>query len=217
MDALTRISPETRAALVALSQGTCYFPGCRTPVLISLGGLREINVEIAHIGGSDPERPRYIAGLSNADRDSLGNVLLLCVPHRRIVDRDEKTYPAELLQTWLPAGNGLLKDLGGLTEARLEGLLTDAFRAAKEQISDALVRFEEIDKEAAQLLRHLIDGHDRYGVDPQIVAILTRVSRALGALEEPAARRTPRPERTNIGWRRPPLAQSSSASPFQPK
>jgi len=205
MDVLTRISPETRAALVALSQGTCYFPGCRTPILITLGGLREINVEIAHVGGSDHDGPRYVAGLSTAERDSLGNVLLLCVPHRRIVDRDEKTYPAELLQTWLPAGNGLLKDLGGLTEARLESLLTDAFWTAKEQISDALGRLEEVDKEAAQLLRHLIDGHyderNRYGVDPQIVTILTRVSRALDAVEEPEARRTPRPERANIGWR----------------
>lgn len=198
MDELTRISPATRAALVAVAQGSCYFPGCRTPILVSLGSQPEINIEIARIRGSDPSQPRYVAGST----DSFSNLLLLCVPHRRTVDRDPKAHPVELLESWVPSG--ALDELGPIGPARLSDLLTSAFWTAKEQVSDALLRLEKTDSDAAQLLRHLLDDQrNRYGVDPEIAAVLYRVARTLDNLvePEPAPRRAPRPERLNIGWR----------------
>jgi hypothetical protein len=206
MDELTRKSPATRAALVAVSQGSCYFPGCRTPILVSLGSQPEMNVEIAQIRGADPDGPRYVAGLSDEDRNSFRNLLLLCVPHRRIVDRDPRAHPVELLETWVPAGNDTLDDLGPMTAAGLEHLLTSAFWTAKEQVADALLLLEKTDSEAAQLLRHLLDGlydqRSRYGVDPEIVTILSRATRTLDRLvePEPEPRKSPRPSRFNVGW-----------------
>jgi hypothetical protein len=206
MDELTRTPPATRAALVAVAQGTCYFPGCRTPILVSLGSQPELNIEIAHVRGSDPDQPRYVAGLSDEDRNSFHNLLLLCVPHRRVVDRAPKAHPVELLESWVPAGNGALDDLGPLSMARFEQLLTSAFWTAKEQVTEALLRLEKTDPEAAQLLRHLMDGlydqRSRYGVDPEIVTILSRVTKTLDSLTEPepGPRRGPRAHRMNIGW-----------------
>ncbi|NMO54128.1 hypothetical protein HH310_23460 [Actinoplanes sp. TBRC 11911] len=200
MDELTRISPATRAALVAVAQGSCYFPGCRTPILVALGSQPEINIEFARIRSADPAQPRYVAGTS--DEDSFHNLLLLCVPHRRTVDRDATAHPVELLESWVPSG--ALDDLGPLSPARLADLLTSAFWTAKEQVADALLRLEKTDSDAAQLLRHLLDDQrSRYAVDPEIAAILHRVARALDQLvePEPAPRRSPRPERPNIGWR----------------
>jgi len=206
MDELTRISPAARAALVAVSQGFCYFPGCRKPILVSLGGRPEINIEIAHIRGADPDHPRYVAGLTAEDRDSAGNLLLLCVPHHRTVDREPKAHPPELLDSWLPSADDALDELGPMSPTRFEDLLRSAFWSAKEQINEALLRLEKTDTEAAQLLRHLLDGaydqRSRYGVDPEIVAILSRVTNALDRLVEPVPepRREPRPHRVNVGW-----------------
>ena len=206
MDELTRISSATRAALVAVSQGFCYFPGCRKPILVSLGGRPEINIEIARIRDADPDHPRYVAGLSDEDRDSPRNLLLLCVPHRRTIDREPKAHPAELLESWLPSAEEALIELGPVSTAGFEELLRSAFWSAKERINEALLRLEKTDSEAAQLLRHLLDGaydqRSRYGVDPEIVAILSRVTRTLDRLvePEPEPRRAPRQHRVNVGW-----------------
>ncbi|GIF18428.1 hypothetical protein BJ973_008613 [Actinoplanes tereljensis] len=176
MEELTQKSPEGRAALVTLSEGSCYFPGCRTPILVFLDGRLEFNVEITRSNGA---------------------LLLLCVPHRRIVDRDPTAHPAGLLRTWVPPA---IRELDDLDEDRLPELLAEAFSTAREQINEALLRFEKTEGEAARLLRHLVDGlHDersRYAADP----VLVRLARLLDTIE-PEARRAPRPERLNVGWR----------------
>ena len=203
MDGLTHMSAETQAALVSMAQGTCQFPGCRTPVLVFLGDGLEVNVEIAHIRGADPAGPRYVAGLAAAERDGFDNLLLVCVPHRKTIDRDEKAHPIELIETWRTRLGG--DDLPGLTEQRLDELLTTAFSAAREQVDEALTRFEKTDPEAAQLVRNVLtDLHrqrSRYGADPRLAAALTRMNRRLDTLDEAAAaKREPRPSRVNIGW-----------------
>ena len=206
MNELMRISPATRAALISVAHGSCYFPGCRTPILVSLGSQPEINIEIAHIRGTDPDQPRYVAGLRDDDRNSFHNLLLLCVPHRRTVDREPKAHPVELLESWTPAVNGALDELGPMRPSGLEDLLTSAFWTAKEQVNEALLRLDKTDSEAAQLLRHLLDGvydqRARYGVDPEIVTILSRVTHTLDRLvePEPELRKAPRPGRFNVGW-----------------
>nr|WP_296075712.1 hypothetical protein [uncultured Actinoplanes sp.] len=144
--------------------------------------------------------------MSDHDRDSCGNFLLLCVPHRRTVDRDPRAHPPGLLESWLPDARQALDELGPMSTDRFEGLLLSSFGAAKEQISEALLRLEKTDSEAAQLLRYLVDGlydqRSRYGVDPEIVSVLSRVTRTLDRLvePEPEPRRAPRPHRINVGW-----------------
>ena len=203
VDETQRMTPAARAALVALSQGSCDFPGCRTPVMVFLGAEPEVNVEPVRLRGTDPDGPRHTPGLTAEERDSFDNLLLLCVPHRKMIDRDEKAHPVELLQSWKPKPGGPLSSLRDLSERRLDALLTSAFAAAHEQIDEALTAFEKTDPAAAQLLRELTDTlHDqraRYGADPHLAGQLTRLNERLDVLlvEE----RPPRPPRVNIGWR----------------
>jgi hypothetical protein len=201
MDELPHVSPDTRAALVTLAEGTCRFPGCRVPVLVFLGDDLEVNVEIVRIRGADPRGPRYVAGTTAAQRDSFGNLLLLCVPHRKIVDRDEKAYPLDLIETWRTGPPG--DDLGPVTEERLDGLLTTAFATAREQVGDALLRLARTDADAARLLAGVVRGlhreRSRYGADPRLATALNRV---LDALPAPAPKAGPaRRDRINVGWR----------------
>jgi hypothetical protein len=198
MDEMRQLSPETRAALVALAQGSCQFPGCRTPILVFLGDDLEVNVEMVRIRDTDPAGPRYVAGTTPRQRDAFGNLLLLCVPHRRTLDRDEKAHPIELIETWRTR---LGDDLGPITEQRLDELLTTAFTVAKEQVDDALTRFATAEPDAARLLGGVMsDLHrqrGRYGADRRLAALLTQV---LNAVAGPP-RWAPRPERINVGWR----------------
>jgi hypothetical protein len=199
---------DTRTALAILSRGCCFFPGCHTPILVFLGGRPELNVEIAHVRGADPDGPRFVAGFSGEAESSFGNVLLLCVPHRKIVDRDEKTHPIALLETWRPAG----AELREVSEDHLDELLATAFSAVRKQIIEALNRFAEKDPESARLIRQLMDGlSDRDGLDRDVAGILMRVTRQVAALEDEVAtlqqtaeklRRLEEPteKRANIGW-----------------
>jgi hypothetical protein len=200
MDQPQQFRPETRAALVALAQGSCQFPGCRTPILVFLGDELEVNVEMVPIRGTDPAGPRYVAGTTAQQRDSFANLLLLCVPHRRIVDRDEKAHPVELIENWRVP---LADDLGPITPQRLDDLLTTAFTTAREQIDDALARLAKTDPDAARLLGGVMaDLHrqrSRYGADHRLASALTQVLDALARAEP--ARRSPRPDRINVGWR----------------
>jgi hypothetical protein len=204
-------SPATRAALAALSRDSCFFPGCRTPILVFLGGRPEVNVEIAQIRGSDPGGPRHVAGLSAEDANSFGNLLLLCVPHRKTVDREQRSHPADLLETWRRGPRDALKDLGTVTEDRLDELLTTAFSAARDQAVEALSRFEQSDPEAARLVRHLIDHRGRDTADQDFAGMLARVAGQFDSLGDDAAANLSRLEalvtrlesaskRINIGW-----------------
>jgi hypothetical protein len=199
MDELQHFSPETRTALVALAQGSCQFPGCRTPILLFLGDDLEVNVEMVRIRGNDPSGPRYVAGTTPRQRDSFGNLLLLCVPHRKTIDRDEKAHPIELIEMWR---TGVDDDgLGAMTEQRVDELLTTAFTAAKEQVDEAVTEFAKADPDAARLLRGVMNDlhrqRSRYGADRRLASALSQVLDAL--TEEP--RRSPRPDRANVGWK----------------
>jgi len=202
MDEMRQLSPETRAALVALAQGSCQFPGCRTPILVFLGDDLEVNVETVRIRDTDPAGPRYVAGTTPRQRDSIANLLLLCVPHRRILDRDEKAHPIELIETWRTrVGDDPVDELGPMTPQRLDDLLTTAFATAREQVDEALTRFAKTEPDAARLLGAVMDDlhrqRGRYGADHRLASALTQVLDAL--TEQP--RRTPRPDRVNVGWR----------------
>ena len=189
-------SVSTRAALAALSQGFCYFPGCRTPILVFVEGKPEVNVEIAHIRAAEENGPRFVANMSVPARNSFSNLVLLCVPHHKTVDRNEKAYSISTLESWKATreagGQEALKGLKDLTEGRLDEMLTTAFSLVKEEVAEALSRFERVDEESAQLIRQLLSGLNdhtaQYRLDADIAETMTHVARQLGPLEDNAAR-----------------------------
>jgi hypothetical protein len=194
-------SPATRAALAVLSQGSCYYPGCGTPIVVFMGGQAEVNVESVRIRTANAHRPRYVAGMSE-DESSFDNLLFLCVPHRKMIDRDERAHPADLLDTWKSqretSGQSALRDLSALLEHEMDELLTTAFATVHEQISDALTRFEKADPDSAELVRQLVarvnEQRSRNGGD------FSRLDAVVDRLDELVRKLESKPKRLNIGW-----------------
>ena len=123
----------TRAALYAFSRRTCYFPDCDVPVVRFVEDEPVINVEIAHICGAVLGAPRYDEAMTDDERRSFANLLLLCIPHHKTIDRlHPDDYSVEELARWKRERESpeAVSTLTGITEDRLEQLIEEAVRAA---------------------------------------------------------------------------------------
>jgi hypothetical protein len=91
----------TERALYTFSAATRYFPDCLTRVVVFVDGEPVSNVEIAHIHGAVPGSPRYDPVMTNDERRSFANLILLCTPHHKVVDRlHPDDYSVEVLAGW---------------------------------------------------------------------------------------------------------------------
>jgi hypothetical protein len=125
----------TEAALFALSGTTCYFPGCQTKVIAIIEGEPFINVQIAHIRSAKRDGPRYDESMSDDERRSWPNLVLLCKPHHELVDqRHSDRYPVQMLESWKITRedeSGLRPGaLSTMTEDDLAELVEEAVRRA---------------------------------------------------------------------------------------
>lgn len=79
----------------------CAFPGCTMPVAERTPtGELVVHVQVAHIRAVAPGGPRW--DTHYADVDDPENLLLLCTPHHRTVDRPStvKTFDVPTLERW---------------------------------------------------------------------------------------------------------------------
>ena len=114
----------TERALYAFARTTCYFPGCKAPVIVFVEGEPVSNAQIAHIRGANPGSPRYDLAMTDGERRSYANLILLCEPHHEFVDRRHPDrYTPESLAEWKAqreAEVGIdVPALAGLTDERL--------------------------------------------------------------------------------------------------
>jgi hypothetical protein len=89
-----------------------------------------MDVQIAHIRDAHPGN-RFDSSMTDEDRRSFANLVLLCKPHHDLVDRAHPDrYQAEDLSTWKALREeGMAENLLGaleVDEAELEGALKDA-------------------------------------------------------------------------------------------
>jgi len=125
----------TQRALYAFSATTCYFPDCTSKVIEFVNDEPVSNAEIAHLRGANPGSPRYDPEMTDDERRSFANLILLCKPHHSIVDRlHPDDYSVEVLATWKvdrerQAGIDA-EALSGLTEDRLVDLMEKAVASA---------------------------------------------------------------------------------------
>jgi hypothetical protein len=131
-------SAGTERALFDLAQGTCYYPGCSTRAIAFIEGAPITNVQLAHILGANPGSPRFEPAMSDKERASFDNLVLLCKPHHDLVDRvDPDRFPADVLKKWKKDREGpgiaALHGLQGLTESRLADMLEAAICTASPQ------------------------------------------------------------------------------------
>lgn len=125
----------TERALFRLAQGTCYFPGCSTPVIAVENGHPIVAVEIAHIRGANPNSARYDASMTDAARAAYSNLILLCVPHHKLVDRLEpEKYSVELLTGW-KVDNETAEGIEALRSVANEANLEDLLASVVERLA----------------------------------------------------------------------------------
>lgn len=126
----------TTKALFEMAKGTCYFPDCETKTIVFIDGEPLVNVQIAHIEGAEPEAARYREEMTNEERRSFPNLILLCTPHHDLVDNKKPTvYTTRTLQGWKStresATGADLAELSGITEETLVAAMEAAIRASR--------------------------------------------------------------------------------------
>lgn len=133
----------TQKALFRLARGTCYFPGCSREILTYESGEPLVDVQIAHIAAAEPGGPRFDASMTDEERRSIDNLILLCQAHHNLVDKVRpEDFPADELRRWKsenedPALRSALVD-ASVNDANLEQLLM-AIASAMSPTRNAIV------------------------------------------------------------------------------
>lgn len=80
----------------------CAHPDCTNPIIESATDYSDDAVvgQICHIYAASDNGPRGKTGLTDDEKNSPENLILLCGHHHPVVDKQHETYPAPLLQKW---------------------------------------------------------------------------------------------------------------------
>lgn len=93
-----RISEKDQKIVWSRAAGRCSFKHCRRLLTFdTASGSTQTLGEMCHIVGEKTNSPRGRSRLSDRERNSYSNLLLLCAHHHKIIDADESEYPIELL------------------------------------------------------------------------------------------------------------------------
>lgn len=124
-----------KAALLVAASGTCYRPGCGTPLIVNRDEHQVVNYEVAHIRDELPPVDdssdvgwRYWPAddLSQDDRNRFDNLLLLCAPCHKLVDRiNPRSFSVAGLHTWKGGAEGAnrVRLAEALSEIRADEIL----------------------------------------------------------------------------------------------
>lgn len=126
-------SSGTQKALFRLALGHCYFPDCIKPIMEEVDNKPVVGVQIAHIRGAEPSAPRFDPAMTDEERASFPNLILLCQAHHTTIDRlAPADYPVALLEEWkrLNEPNGGVEALKGMTASTLETMIEAAVMKA---------------------------------------------------------------------------------------
>jgi hypothetical protein len=134
-------------------------------------------LEIAHIRAARPNGPRYVNNMTNDQRRAFANLIFLCTPHHLFVDKIRpQDYPIAVLEKWKrdrETGKlAQLSQVGNITEDRFQEIVADALEEKIKEVRDAIARIEQIDTEAAALLRELADQMTRPTFNTEAVEML---------------------------------------------
>ncbi len=95
-------SPKTIKVLFGSSGNQCAHPECTNPVIVP--GTEQshdaVLGQICHIYAASDNGPRGQPGLTDEERNSPDNLILLCGFHHPMVDTQYQNYPADLLKQW---------------------------------------------------------------------------------------------------------------------
>lgn len=99
-DKARQYKPSTVRRLDTLSANQCAYPNCEKK-LIAEDGVSIIS-KICHISAASKNGPRYDESMTDDDRRSFDNLILLCDEHHVMVDNkdNESKYSVSLLKEW---------------------------------------------------------------------------------------------------------------------
>jgi hypothetical protein len=162
-----------------LSRGKCYEPDCGARVMRCIDGQWRTNAHVAHIRGLNKTSARFDESMTPEERNSFGNLLLLCKPHHDQVDSKalEDKFPKEILISWKTTREGDYADdlleLGTVTEGMLKGWMTDAIADTRDEIAGAFDRLQDVSSEfLASLKQAALDFFDLPYLDPEDIRSL---------------------------------------------
>ena len=91
-----------KALLWAYSGGRCCFPKCDVELVLEADENDPSKVigKIAHIEAKSDTGPRANLSLSDRERDTYQNLILLCPNHHEMVDARERTHTVDTLRGW---------------------------------------------------------------------------------------------------------------------
>jgi hypothetical protein len=111
--------------LFALSSNRCAFPDCMTPIIHRKHATTL--AEVCHIRAQSPDGPRFDATQTPKERHAIGNLVLMCGDHHKVIDAKENlpTYSvARLLKIKSDHESRATQDaLPVLTPSAVEALL----------------------------------------------------------------------------------------------
>ncbi len=91
------ISQGTIKVLWGKSWGRCS--KCKNSIIIERDGLNPSPIaEMAHIAGLNPDSARYDPNMTDDERNSVENIILLCPTCHKIVDKDKEKYTVSKLK-----------------------------------------------------------------------------------------------------------------------
>jgi hypothetical protein len=95
-------STGTIKKLFALCGNQCAFPECTNEIVTPGTKWSDPAVlgHICHIYASSDNGPRGKPGLTESERNSFSNLILMCGHHHPKVDKQWQTYPAAILKEW---------------------------------------------------------------------------------------------------------------------
>lgn len=106
------LKPSTKNLLYLRSLDQCAHPECQNPATVS--GTEQsaaaVVIQICHIHARSKGGPRFNPCLTEEERDSYDNLILLCAHHHAIVDKQPETYTAEILKQWKREHEAKVKD-----------------------------------------------------------------------------------------------------------
>ena len=92
----TPISISVIKSLFGASSNVCAYTGCEERLTDQ--AWKAVNGEVAHICGARPSAPRFDPAMSDAERNSFDNLILLCPKHHTLIDRlDPAGHSADAL------------------------------------------------------------------------------------------------------------------------
>jgi hypothetical protein len=116
------LSDTVRRALWFSSGGYCQNPECRDELVrfFETGEITHLD-ELAHVIAASDEGPRGRSAASMNERDTFENIAVLCPTCHRLVDKNPRLFPVELLLRWKAEHAALLaKTFIPVVETRAE-------------------------------------------------------------------------------------------------